>query len=260
MANSTAMRFAGKRVIVTGGAGAIGGAIAQAFAAEGAKLALIDLRRSTLPSPTTKSAAAAFEFPADISLANELRQAAASAIEALGGVDILVNAAGVTSFGSAASLAETEWDRVLSINLKGVFLTCQSVIETMRRQNIGGRIVNIGSLLGKNGGNARPWLDPAEQLASGNVAYGVSKAGVHALTSYLARELASSRITVNAVAPGPIVSAMTDTFPERLRQLIPMGRMGTPLEVSAAVLFLASNEATFITGEVLDVNGGTWSD
>ena len=253
------MRFAGKRAIVTGSAGAIGGAIARALADEGARLGLIDIRP---PRPPSEASARneAFTFSADLSRMEELKRAMHGAIDRLGGIDILVNAAGVTSFGSAAALDEAEWDRVLSINVKGVFFCCQSVIEAMRSQGTGGRIVNIGSLLGKNGGNARPWIDATEQSGSGNVAYGISKAGVHALTIYLARELASAKITVNSVAPGPIESAMTTHFPDRLKSLIPLGRMGTPLEVASAVLFLASAEAGFITGEVLDVNGGAWAD
>ena len=253
------MRFAGKRAVVTGSAGAIGGAIARALADEGAHLALIDIRQSTQIAGATFGSNA-FGFPADLSRIEELKQAMQAASDCLGGIDILVNAAGVTSLGSAAALDEAEWDRVLSINLKGVFFCCQSVVESMRRQGTGGRIVNIGSLLGKNGGNARPWIDAAEQRGSGNVAYGISKAGVHALTIYLARELASAKITVNSVAPGPIESSMTVNFPDRLRSLIPLGRMGTPLEVASAVLFLASEEAGFITGEILDVNGGAWAD
>jgi 3-oxoacyl-[acyl-carrier protein] reductase len=253
------MRFAGKRAIVTGSSGAIGGAIARALAGEGARLALIDLRSSNRPSEAT-SGTEVFGFAADLSRTDELKRAMQGAIESLGGVDILVNAAGVTSFGSAAALAEAEWDRVLSINLKSVFFCCQAVIESMRSQGNGGQIINIGSLLGKNGGNARPWIDATEQQGSGNVAYGISKAGVHALTIYLARELASAKITVNSVAPGPIESSMTVNFPDRLRSLIPLARMGTPHEVASAVLYLASEEAGFITGEILDVNGGAWAD
>lgn len=254
------MRFRDKTAVITGSGGSIGGAIATALAAEGADVALVDL----CPSGETAAAVAklgrrAVDLPADISQAGDVSAAISGAVDALGGLDILVNAAGITSFGSAAALEEAEWDRVLAINLKGVFLCCQAAIEPLRRRG-GGRIVNIGSILGKNGGNARPWLDPDEQARSGNVAYGVSKAGVHALTIYLARELAASAITVNAVAPGPIASPMTRTFPDSLKALIPLGRMGGADEVAAAVLFLASQEAAFITGEILDVNGGSWSD
>jgi len=167
--------------------------------------------------------------------------------------------AGIVSAGSAQALAEAEWDRVIDINLKGTFLCCQAVMPVMKQQQHG-RIINFGSVLGKNGGNPRPWIDPKEQERAGNVAYGVSKAGVHIMTSYLARELAASGVTVNAVAPGPIASAMTTSFPQVLRDLIPVGRMGRAAEVASAVLFLASPESAFITGEVLDVNGGLWSD
>ena len=253
------MRFTGRRAIVTGSAGAIGGSIARALAAEGATLGLVD-RRPAQKKPDMGPDARCVECLADFADLAQLRAAMDEAIEQMGGVDILVNAAGVTSFGSAAELAEAEWDRVVSINLKAVFFSCQSVLDPMRSQARGGRIVNIGSLLGKNGGNARPWLDASEQKGSGNVAYGVSKAGVHALTVYLAKELASASITVNAVAPGPIVSGMTSKFPDKLRASIPLGRMGQPEEVAAATLFLASPDAGFITGEILDLNGGAWCD
>lgn len=123
-----------------------------------------------------------------------------------------------------------------------------------------GRIINLGSIIGKNGGNARPWIDTSEQDRSSNVAYGVSKAGVHALTFFLARELATSGITVNAIAPGPVASAMTKELPTTLSALIPVGRMGQPEDVASAALFLASESAGFITGEILDVNGGMLAD
>jgi 3-oxoacyl-[acyl-carrier protein] reductase len=174
-------------------------------------------------------------------------------------VDLLVNVAGITSFGTAHDLTEAEWDRVIGINLKGSFFACQAVMAGMKRARFG-RIVNIGSIVGKNAGNARPWIDPDEQQRAANVVYGVSKAGVHAMTGFLAKELASHGITVNAIAPGPVASPMTTIFPQQLRNLIPVGRMGTAAEVAMAALFLASREAAFITGEVLDVNGGMFCD
>lgn len=254
------VRFKNKTAIVTGSNGSIGSAIARALAAEGCAVALVDLKSSiAVANEIAQAGGRAFDFPGNVADANDITTVIAAASQSLGGLDILVNAAGVTSFGSAATLPESEWDRVIAINLKGVFLACQAAIAPLRARG-GGRIVNIGSVLGKNGGNARPWIDPAEQTASSNVAYGVSKAGVHAMTLYLAKELASSGITVNCVAPGPVASAMTTNFPKSLASLIPMGRMGQPQEVAAAVMYLASADAGFVTGEILDINGGSWTD
>jgi 3-oxoacyl-[acyl-carrier protein] reductase len=255
------MQFTGKTVLVTGAAGGIGSAVARAFAAAGASIVAADKGNTdaTVEAACCIGAQAigvSLDVTDPVSIASMMQD-----IEArFGGIDILVTAAGVTGFGSAATLATDEWDRIMSINLKGVFLTCQAAIAPMRRRGPGGRIINIGSILAKNGGNARPWTAPDEQARSGSVAYGVSKAGVHAMTLYLARELASSAITVNAVAPGPIASAMTATFPDALKAVIPLNRLGTADEVAAAVLFLASPAAAFITGEILDVNGGMWAD
>jgi NAD(P)-dependent dehydrogenase (short-subunit alcohol dehydrogenase family) len=254
------MRFKSKTAIVTGANGSIGGAICRRLAAEGCSIGLVDIKPCTeLAAYIRRVGSQVVDVPADVANGKEVTAAVRAATESLGGLDIIVNAAGITSFGSAAALTEGEWDRVVAINLKGVFLACQAAIEPLRARG-GGRIVNIGSVLGKNGGNARPWLNPDEQNNAGNVAYGISKAGVHAMTFYLARELASSGITVNCVAPGPIASPMTKTFPKTLASLIPLGRLGDPAEVAAAVAFLASDEAAFITGEVLDINGGSWGD
>ncbi len=170
-----------------------------------------------------------------------------------------INVAGIVSFGPAATLEEAEWDRVIDINLKGTFLCCQAAIPAMRAGGYG-RIINLGSIIGKNGGNARPWIDRSEQERSSNVAYGAAKAGVHALTFFLARELAPDNITVNAIAPGPIASGMTINLPKSLRALIPVGRMGQAEDVANAAVFLAGKGSSFISAEVLDVNGGMWAD
>eukprot|EP01041_Mallomonas_annulata_P026835 gene26836-48274_t len=172
-----------------------------------------------------------------------------------GKVDVLVNIAGVSSHGASDDVDEAEWDRVLRGNLTSVFLCCKAVLPAMRERGYG-RIVNMSSILGKNGGNPRPWIDPQEQKRAGNLAYGASKAGVHALTYFLAKENAHHGITVNAVAPGPIATHMTRNFPQTLKNLIPVGRMGQPEDVADAVAFLAGDSAGFITGEVMDVNGG----
>ena len=244
--------LSGRVALVTGAAGGIGRAVCHELAAQGASLALVDLAAPAEPE-------GALKLKADVRRCAEVKAMVAATLARFGRLDILVNVAGVVSTGAAASLPEAEWDRVLEVNLKGTFLCCQAVIPAMRAGG-GGRIVNIGSLVGKNGGNARAWIDRAELDRAGNVAYGVSKAGVHALTFFLARELAADGITVNAVAPGPIASDMTQAFPPSLRALIPVGRMGRAQEVAAAVAFLASPAAGFITGEVLDVNGGMWTD
>ena len=253
-------RFEGRAAVITGAGGGIGSAVATALAAEGADLCLADLESAAgLADAIRAQGRRALDIPADVTQRAQVRRLVEEAHAAFGKIDILVNVAGTTSFGSAEALEEDEWDRVLAINLKGTFLCCQAVIAGMRRQRYG-RIVNIGSILGKNGGNARPWVDRGEQGKAANIAYGASKAGVHSLTLYLARELAADNVTVNAVAPGPIASEMTRNFSPSLRNLIPVGRLGTAQEVANACLFLASEEASFITGEILDVNGGMWGD
>jgi 3-oxoacyl-[acyl-carrier protein] reductase len=254
------MSLAGRTALITGAGGGIGSAVARAFAAAGADLSLADLQPvAALAAEVKATGRRVLDTPCDVTQSHEVKALINATLESLGKIDVLVNVAGTVSFGPAATLAEAEWERVLAVNLKGTFLCCQAVIAPMRAQKYG-RIINIGSILGKNGGNARPWLDAGEQAQASNVAYGVSKAGVHAMTMFLARELADAGITVNAVAPGPIASNMTANFPQRLRDLIPVGRMGTADEVARACLFLAGESSGYITAEILDVNGGMWGD
>jgi NAD(P)-dependent dehydrogenase (short-subunit alcohol dehydrogenase family) len=239
--------------LVTGAGGMIGGSVARRMAAGGAKVALAD---HVAPVATDESSRS---YAADLSDPEQVRALVDTVLKDFGRIDCLVTAAGVTSLGSFESISVEEWDRVHAINLRGVFLINQAVIEAMKAQQFG-RIVNIGSVLAKNGGNPRPWLDASEQERAGNAAYGAAKAGVHALTLYLAKELAVHGITVNAVAPGPIASPMTTSFPEALVRQIPAGRLGQPQEVAAMVAWLCSPENAFVTGEIIDVNGGLRMD
>lgn len=251
--------FASRIALVTGGRGVIGSALVAALRERGATAVSAD----GAGDADWRSADASALASAVVRLDVTDRAAIVGLVERIGSllgpVDLLVNVAGVVSFGSAEALAEAEWDRVIDINLKGSFLCCQAVMAGMKRQGFG-RIINIGSVVGKNAGNARPWIAPEEQERAGNVAYGVSKAGVHVMTGFLAKELAPHGITVNAIAPGPIATTMTTAFPPQLKALIPVGRMGAAADVAHAALFLASREAGFITGEVLDVNGGMLCD
>lgn len=256
------MRLAGRHVILTGAAGGLGRAIAARLAAEGADLCLVDLIDASEVGALVQAAGRrAIIERADVADSAAVQAIVSRVTADWGGVDVLINLAGVGSHGASEDVTEAEWHRVMRCNLTSVFVCCQAVLPGMRSRGYG-RIVNIGSILAKNGGNPRPWLDESEQKRAGNLAYGASKAGVHALTLYLAKENAHRGITVNAVAPGPIGSnpRLLNVFPESLKSQIPAGRLGRPEEVADAVAFLAGDQAGFITGEILDINGGSWCD
>jgi len=256
---STAQDFTGRVALVTGGHGVIGGALVGALRDRGATVVSVDGAADKPWAEASAAELAGAPLRLDVTDPGAMAGLVQRIEHEIGAVDLLVNVAGVVSFGSAQALRPAEWDRVIDINLQGSFFACQAVMAGMKRKGFG-RIINIGSVVGKNAGNARPWIDPAEQERAGNVAYGVSKAGVHAMTGFLAKELAAHGVTVNAIAPGPVATAMTTSFPAQLKALIPAGRMGTAADIAHAALFLASREAGFITGEILDVNGGMFCD
>ncbi|MFM9998896.1 MAG: SDR family NAD(P)-dependent oxidoreductase [Burkholderiaceae bacterium] len=253
-------RLIDRVAIITGASGGLGRATALRFAQEGARLCLADrVPAGEILELVRAEGASAIEVETDVTVAGSVQAMVERTLAEFGKVDVLVNIAGVSSHGASDDVNEAEWDRVLRGNLTSVFLCCKAVLPAMRERGYG-RIVNMSSILGKNGGNPRPWIDPQEQKRAGNLAYGASKAGVHALTYFLAKENAHHGITVNAVAPGPIATQMTSNFPQALKNLIPVGRMGQPEDVADAVAFLAGDSAGFITGEVMDVNGGAWTD
>ena len=184
----------------------------------------------------------------DLASAESIKQAIGRVVKEKGRVDVLVNNAGITRDGLAVRMKPADWDAVLRTNLDGSFLCIQQVLAGMMR-NRWGRIINITSVVGQAG-------------SPGQVNYAASKAGLIGLTKSLAQEVASRNITVNAVAPGYVATDMTKDLPEELKQTImgriPLARMGTPEDIAAAVKFLASDEASYITGQVLAVNGGMY--
>jgi 3-oxoacyl-[acyl-carrier protein] reductase len=246
--------------LITGAAGVIGGAIARRFASSGIDLCLVDASScDALVEDLRDSGVRVLVRELDVSDADATRHVVDEAVSDFGRLDIFAAVAGVTSLGSIASITPEEWDRVHAINLRGLFFSVQAALAPMRAQDFG-RIITIGSVLAKNGGNPRPWLDPSEQSMAANAAYGAAKAGVHALTLFAAKEAAANGVTVNCIAPGPVAGPMTRTLPQALVAQIPTGRMATPEEVAAVAAFLASEEAAHVTGEIIDINGGLWMD
>ncbi|MEX2473743.1 SDR family NAD(P)-dependent oxidoreductase [Marinobacter sp.] len=245
-----------KVALVTGAGGSIGTATCQQLLDEGYRVFGADLRAqapSTLPGAVSYHCCDMTDEHAVNLLVDRIEADAGNPVSAL------VNVAGVVSAGSALDLSVKEMERVMRINVFGSFIPCQVVGRRMAKNRYGA-IVNLGSVVGKNSGNARAWVDTKELDRAGNVAYGMSKAAVHTMTGFLAKELAPRNVRVNAVAPGPIATDMTTSFPETLRNLIPLGRMGQADEVAHAISFLLSDKSRFITGETLDINGALWCD
>lgn len=241
--------FKNKVVLVTGAAQGIGYEIAGSFAREGATVGLVDVNDREVKKSAEKLANEGYSslaFQADVSNAVQVRQVVDSALEEWGRIDIMVNNAGICPITPPMEISPEEWDKVLGINLKGTFLFSQAVIPPMQEQGHG-KIINIASSAGQMGG------------ISVGLHYSASKAGVLGLTKSLARILAPV-IQVNAISPGTTESEMTRGWDEttiaNLIRQIPAGRLGRPSDTAAAVLFLASDEATFITGQTISVNGG----
>lgn len=244
------MSFEGRTAIVTGAARGIGKAIAFAFLREGAKVALIDNDKSALDAAMIEAGKGMDEviaLPCDVSLSAEVRDMVNRASGSFGRVDILINNAGIIRRGDIETVTEEEWDAVIAVNLKGAFNCCKAVVDIMKAQSYG-KIINVSSVAAKTG-----------DITSAP-GYGASKAGMDALTKTLARQLARYGINVNGVAPHAIESEMSAQWSaERRRAIIeaiPLKRLGKPEDVAEAVLFMASDKASFITGEILDVNGG----
>jgi 3-oxoacyl-[acyl-carrier protein] reductase len=236
----------GKCALVTGASGGIGEAIATAMHAQGATVALSGTRREKLDGLAAKLGGRAHVLPCDLRDRAQVAALVQQAEAAMGQVDILVNNAGVTKDNLFMRMKDEEWDDVLAINLTSAFVLCRAALRNMmRRRN--GRIVNIASISGVFG-------NPGQ----GN--YSASKAGLIGMTKSLAREVASRGITANCIAPGfietPMTHALNEKQVEAIAGSIPAGTFGKPGDIAAAAVFLASEEARYITGETLHVNGG----
>ena len=248
------MNLQNKVAIVTGAGRGIGKAIALTLAREGANIIVNDINLEIAQNVADKIKVIgrrAVAIKADISIAKEVNQMVSLAMSQFDRIDILVNNASIIKRGITEELSEEDWEKVINVNLKGTFNCMKSVVGIMKNQKYG-KIVNISSIVGKIG-----------DLASAPC-YGASKAGIACLGKSLARELAPFNINVNVVAPHAIETEMSKEWPEEKRARIiaeiPLGRMGEPEDVAEAVAFLVSDKAKFITGEVLDVNGGSLMD
>jgi 3-oxoacyl-[acyl-carrier protein] reductase len=241
-----------KVALVTGGAQGIGRSIALALAGAGVDIAIVDLNPDGVAAAVAEVAATgrrAFGFTGDVSSLAFAQEAVAGTVAAAGGLHVLVNNAGITRDGLILRMKSEDWDAVLRVNLTGSFNFCKAAVPVLIKQRWG-RIVNISSVVGAMGN-------------AGQVNYAASKAGLIGLTKSLAREVASRGVTVNAVAPGFIDTAMTQAMPEKARETliaqIPAGRLGLPADVAAAVGYLVSEGAGYVTGQVLHVNGGMYT-
>lgn len=240
-----------KVAVVTGASRGIGRCIALSLAAAGAKVVASARNAGELEQLVTEigeRGGDALAVPGDVAITADAERLIEAAVTTFGRVDILVNNAGITRDGLLLRMKDEDWDAVLSVNLKGAFLCTRAAAKVMSKQRYG-RIINISSVVGEMGN-------------AGQANYCASKAGLLGLTKSIARELARRNVTVNALTPGFIVTEMTDALPEKAREeltvQIPLGRLGEPEDIAHAVLFLASDHAGYITGQVLGVNGGMY--
>ena len=239
-------RLVGKIALVTGGTRGIGAGIVRAFLAEGATVAFSGTSRQSIGKLGFEGAAG---FVSDLGEVEAPAQLVHAVIERFGGLDVLVNNAGVGSRASEWELTPQEWDRVHAVNLRAVFFLSREAALSMRERG-GGSIVNVSSIAGQNGGIA------------GSPAYGSSKGAVITLTRSLARRFAPHRIRVNCLSPADIETDMTADWPRELRErmiaMTPLARFGEVDEVTGAALYLASDESTYVTGQTLSINGGAY--
>lgn len=241
----------GQVAVVTGGGRGIGKSISIALAKEGVNVVIVGTNLEIAIETSLelqKMGVRSIAVQGDVSVFKDVKDVFGKTIDEFGKVDILVNNAGITQDSLIIRMKDEEWDRVIDVNLKGTFLCCREAIKVMLKQKYG-RIVNISSIVGFMGN-------------IGQANYSASKAGIIGLTKTTAKEYANRGITVNAVAPGFITTSMTESIPENIKsemlRSIPMGRFGNPDDVASAVVFLASPEAGYITGQVLHVNGGMY--
>jgi len=248
--------LSGRKAIVTGSSRGIGAAAALVLAREGADVALADL----LPAEETARQVEALgrkavQIKVDVSNAADVQKMVAEAIDKLGHIDILVNSAGIVQREGLTTTSESIWDRVMSIDLKGTFLCIQAVYPHMKERGYG-KIVNVSSISGIIGGAvSKPEDDPEKVKGRSGPAYAAAKGGVIALTRWIAKDAAKDGIYVNSIAPGACQTEMTRGYDYGVQGL-PIARMGSPYDMAEAILFLASCASDYITGQVLNVDGG----